>query len=157
LVPVAATAPREASAQVALSRNIVYIESNDPAGNAILAYERNNADGSLKPLMGSPFPAGGLGITFTTALGPFDSDQEVILNPARTMLFAVNGGSDTIAVFWINADGSLSPVDGSPFPSGGSNPVSVGLAGDILCVVNKDEDPGHPGQVLPTYTSFRVT
>ena len=73
------------------------------------------------------------------------------------MLFAVNGGSDTIAVFWINADGSLTPVEGSPFPSGGSNPVSVGLSNDILCVVNQDQDPGHPGEFLPNYTSFRVS
>ncbi len=148
--------PRESSADEPRARNIVYVETNDPAGNAILAYERNDADGRLTPLKGSPFPAGGLGITRTTALGPFDSDQNVIINPAQTMLFAVNGGSDTIAVFWINADGSLTPVEGSPFPSGGSNPVSVGLAGDILCVVNKDEDPGHPGDFLPNYTSFRV-
>jgi 6-phosphogluconolactonase (cycloisomerase 2 family) len=69
----------------------------------------------------------------------------------------VNGGSDSIAVFRVHDDGSLSPVDGSPFPSGGSNPVSVGLAGDILCVVNKDQDPDHPGAVLPNYTTFRVT
>jgi 6-phosphogluconolactonase (cycloisomerase 2 family) len=139
-------------------RNFVYVESNDPAGNAILAYARNNVDGSLTPLPGSPFPTGGLGITYTTALGPFDSDQEVIVNPGHTLLFAVNGGSDTIAVFKINGDGSLVPVAGSPFPSGGSNPVSVGLVrNDVLVVVNQDQDPGHPGQILPNYTSFRVS
>ncbi len=149
--------PREASAQWPRATNIVYVESNDPAGNKIFAFARNDADGSLKPLAGSPFDAGGLGINFTTALGPFDSDQEVIVNPERTMLFAVNGGSNTIAIFWINADGSLTPVAGSPFWSGGSNPVSVGLAGRTLCVVNKDEDPNNPGQFLPNYTSFRVT
>jgi 6-phosphogluconolactonase (cycloisomerase 2 family) len=48
-------------------------------------------------------------------------------------------------------------VDGSPFPSGGTNPVSVGLAGRTLCVVNKDEDPGKAGEFLPNYTSFHVT
>jgi 6-phosphogluconolactonase (cycloisomerase 2 family) len=150
-------APRECPAQAPRARNTVYVESNDPAGNEIFAFARNDSDGSLTPLPGSPFPAGGLGITFTTALGPFDSDQEVIVNPEHTLLFAVNGGSDTIAVFRIHADGSLAPVAGSPFPSGGSNPVSVGLAGNILCVVNKDEDPDHPGQTLPNYTSFRVS
>ncbi|HEV3163970.1 MAG TPA: beta-propeller fold lactonase family protein [Isosphaeraceae bacterium] len=138
------------------AKDVVYVESNDPAGNAIFAFERHD-DGSLTPLPGSPFPAGGAGITPTFDLGPFDSDQEVIVNPSHTLLFAVNGGSDTIAVFQINQDGSLTHVKGSPFPSGGSNPVSVGLAGNILCVVNKDQDPGHPGQFLPNYTSFRVT
>ena len=140
------------------AQNFVYVESNDPAGNAIFAFARNNADGSLQPLPGSPFPAGGLGITFTTALGPFDSDQEVIVNSSHTLLFAVNGGSDTIAVFRINPDGSLTPVAGSPFPSGGSNPVSVGLSNDnVLVVVNQDQDPDHPGVFLPNYTSFHVS
>jgi 6-phosphogluconolactonase (cycloisomerase 2 family) len=147
-------APGEAPAQAA--KDVVYVESNDPAGNAIFAFSRH-ADGSLTPLPGSPFPAGGLGITPTFALGPFDSDQNVIVNPEHTLLFAVNGGSDTVAVFRINGDGSLTPVEGSPFPSGGSNPVSVGLSGDVLCVVNQNQDPGHPGPFLPDYTSFHVS
>ena len=151
-------APREASAQVQRGQNFVYVESDNPAGNAIFAFSRNNADGSLEPLAGSPFPTGGLGITFTTALGPFDSDQEIIVNSSHTLLFAVNGGSDTIAVFGINTDGSLTPVAGSPFSSGGSNPVSVGLSNDdVLVVVNQDQDPDHPGVFLPNYTSFHVS
>jgi 6-phosphogluconolactonase (cycloisomerase 2 family) len=151
-------APREASAQRQKAQNFVYVESDDPAGNAIFAFSRNNADGSLEPLAGSPFPTGGLGITFTTALGPFDSDQEIIVNSTHTLLFAVNGGSDTIAVFRINTNGSLTPVAGSPFPSGGSNPVSVGLSNDdVLVVVNQDQDPDHPGLFIPNYTSFHVS
>ena len=68
----------------------------------------------------------------------------------------MNGGSNTIAVFRIAENGSLRHVKGSPFPSRGSNPVSVGLKDDILCVVNKDQDPDHPGAFLPNYASFRV-
>ncbi len=136
-------------------KGVVYVESNDPAGNAILAYKRAS-DGSLSPLPGSPFQTGGLGVSFGTDLGPFDSDQDLIADPTGSFLFAVNGGSDTIAVFRIGDDGTLAPIAGSPFPSGGSQPCSLGLAGDVLCVVNKDEDPGHPGQSLPNYTSFRV-
>ena len=143
----------EASADA--PKNVVYVESNDSAGNAILAYRRAS-DGSLTMLPGSPFSTGGLGVSPSTSLGPYDSDGEIITDPAHQFLFAVNGGSDTIAVFQIAKNGSLTPVDGSPFPSGGSNPVSLGLAGNILCVVNKDEDPDHPGRYLPNYTSFRV-
>jgi 6-phosphogluconolactonase (cycloisomerase 2 family) len=139
------------------SQPFVYVESDDPSGNAIFGFKRND-DGSLTPLPGSPYPAGGLGITPTFNLGPFDSDQNVIVNPDHTLLFAVNGGSDSIAVFSIGANGALTPVAGSPFPSGGSNPVSVGLSrDDVLCVVNQDQDPGHPGVVLPNYTSFQVS
>jgi 6-phosphogluconolactonase (cycloisomerase 2 family) len=147
--------PGEASAQ---GQNFVYVESDDPAGNAIFGFARNNVDGSLTPLPGSPFPTGGLGISFSSALGPFDSDQEIIVNSDQTLLFAVNGGSDTIAVFKIGSKGALTPVAGSPFPSGGSNPVSVGLSNDdVLVVVNQDQDPGHPGNFLPNYTSFQVS
>ncbi len=150
------TSGQLATAQAQGPRNLVYVESNDPGGNAILAYTRG-ADGSLSPLPGSPFSTAGLGVTPTFDLGPYDSDQEIIVNPSHTLLFAVNGGSDTIAVFSIQGDGSLTPVPGSPFSSGGSNPVSLGLAGDILCVVNKDDDPNHPGKTLPNYTSFKVS
>ena len=157
----AALAMAAAQSPAALARDdgpkgFVYVESNDPNGNAIFAFKRAD-DGSLTPLPGSPFSAGGAGVTPTFALGPFDSDQELITNPDHTLLFAVNGGSDTIAVFKINGDGTLTAVPGSPFPSGGSNPVSVGLADDVLCVVNQDDDPGHPGQYLPSYTSFKVS
>lgn len=136
----------------------VYVGGNDPAGNVIFALERNNTDGSLTQLPGSPFSAGGSGIPFTTALGPFDSDQEIISSSTGTLLFAVNGGSDTIAVFSINVDGSLVPVPESPFPSGGSNPVSLGLSNDkVLVVVNQATPrPGSPPPLPPNYTSFHV-
>ncbi len=140
--------------------DVVYIESNigTPGGNSILAFHRDR-DGRLTPLPGSPFLTGGTGVfDLSLKLGPFDSDQNLIANREHTLLFAVNSGSNTIAVFHIRHDGSLVPVDGSPFPSGGINPVSVGLSDNILVVVNKDEDPRQnvPGS-LPNYTTFRVT
>lgn len=154
LAAIGATLPARGADGTA--RDVVYVESNDPNGNAILAYRRDGG-GALTPLPGSPFATGGLGLSFGTALGPFDSDNEIVVDPAHRFLFAVNGGSDSIAVFRIAANGSLRPVDGSPFPSGGPNPVGLGLAGNILCVVNKGANPGHPGGALPNYTTFRVT
>src|SRR5690348_8737084 len=65
----------------ARARNIVYVESNDPAGNAVFGFARDD-NGRLTPLPGSPYPTGGLGITPTFALGPFDSDQNVIVDPS---------------------------------------------------------------------------
>jgi len=136
---------------------VVYVESNvaDAPGNQILAYKRDAA-GKLTPLAGSPFPAGGAGISPSFNLGPYDSDQEIITNPDRTLLFATNGGSDSIAVFRFDEDGGLDPVPGSPFPSGGSNPVSLALDGDRMIVVNQDNDPGRPGRFLPSYSTLRV-
>jgi len=140
------------------STEYVYVESNIGKANAnsILAFQRQ-ANGSLTPVAGSPFPTGGAGVTYTGSnLGPFDSDQEVIVNRDGTLLFAVNPGSDSIAVFHIQANGALKAVDGSPFPSGGSDPVSVGIDGDLLFVANQSGDYARPSTVLPNYTVRRV-
>ena len=116
--------------------DLVYAESNSVNGNSILAF-RNDGSGKLTFL--SSTPAGGIGVyDGTFALGPFDSDQNLFVNPERALLFAVNSGSNSIAVFHIHPDGGLTAVSGSPFPSGGSDPVSIGLRDDILTVVNKD-------------------
>jgi 6-phosphogluconolactonase (cycloisomerase 2 family) len=139
---------------------VVYVESNigTAGGNSVLAFRRDS-QGNLTALGGSPFLTGGTGVFDTSLnLGPFDSDQNAIANPEHTLLFAVNAGSNTIAVFHIATDGSLAPVEGSPFPSGGINPVSVGLRDGILTVVNKDQDPNQNTTAsLPNYTTFRVT
>jgi len=134
--------------------DIIWLESNSTAGNSILTF-KNDGSGNLT-FLGST-PAGGIGVFDSTfALGPFDSDQNLIVNPEGTLLFAVNSGSNSIAVFRITPDG-LQAVDGSPFASGGSDPVSLGLKGDILSVVNKDQDPAQNGNLVqPNYTTFRV-
>lgn len=139
----------------AWSSDVIYLESNSTAGNSIFAFK---FDFTTAPTLISITPAGGIGVFDKTfALGPFDSDQNLIENPEGTLLFAVNSGSNSIAVFCINSDGSLTAVDGSPFPSGGSDPVSLGLKGDILTVVNKDQDPAQNANLVqPNYTTFRV-
>ena len=136
----------------------VYVETNIKTsnGNGIAAFARGN-HGELTPIAGSPFLTGGAGTQYAGVnVGPQDSDQDIISNPEHTLLFAVNSGSDTIAVFQIEKNGALSPVPGSPFPSGGNDPVSLSLAGDTLFVVNKSGDLGRPSAILPSYTALRV-
>jgi 6-phosphogluconolactonase (cycloisomerase 2 family) len=123
------------------SEHVVYTETNDLA-NAILAFRRD-AEGRLTLLPGAPFPTGGEGVIDPSfKLGPLDTDQNVLVDHDRRLLFAVNSGSNSIAVFHIRPhDGSLAPVRGSPFPSGGINPVSIGLRGDQIVIINQDLDP----------------
>ena len=78
-------------------------------------------------------------------VGPEDSDQTLIINADKTRLFAVNGGSDTIAVFSIATDRGPQLVPEAPFPSGGRLPVSLGLMNGRVYVVNKDPDQITPG------------
>jgi 6-phosphogluconolactonase (cycloisomerase 2 family) len=134
--------------------DLIWLESNSTAGNSILTFKN---DGNGNPTFLGSTPADGIGVFDKTfALGPFDSDQNLIVSDDGTLLFAVNSGSNSIAVFRITPNG-LQAVEGSPFASGGSDPVSLGLKGDILAVVNKDQDPAQNANlILPNYTTFRV-
>src|ERR1700751_1268779 len=101
--------------------DIIWLETNSTTGNSILAF-RNTGSGS--PTFLGSTPAGGIGVFDKTfALGPFDSDQNLITDPNGTLLFAVNSGSNSIAVFRITSNG-LQAVEGSPFPSGGTDPLA---------------------------------
>ena len=140
------------------SSEYVYVESNIQAanGNSIYAFKRQ-PDGSLQPIPGSPFLTGGAGTQdLSLKVGPPDSDQNIVASHDSNFLFAVNSGSDSIAVFHIGSDGALTPIEGSPFPSGGTNPVSLALYGNLLFVVNKNGDFARPSSIPPNYTSFRV-
>jgi 6-phosphogluconolactonase (cycloisomerase 2 family) len=69
----------------------------------------------------------------------------------------VNAGSDSVAVFHIEADGSLTPAPGSPFPSGGKAPASVGVRGSELFVANKAQDGERKLKSTPaSYATFRI-
>ena len=134
----------------------VYVESNnpEPGQNAVIALRRNPSDGSLRQI--GTFPTGGTGFAnVTQGLGPDDSDQEVVASPDGRFLFAVNQGSDSIAVFRVRDDGRLARV--GTFGSGGTQPVSVGLSGNHLYVANRgDALEGHAATIAPNYTAFTV-
>jgi 6-phosphogluconolactonase (cycloisomerase 2 family) len=152
----AAGAPHSHKRAVPLS-GTVYIESNSsaPDSNEILAFGYHN--GVLSARGVRRYPTGGSGSHDLSNSGVLDADQEVITNPSRTLLFAVNSSSDTIAVFHIQAGGGLTPVTGSPFPSNGAAPTSLGLAGDTLIVANKALDGVRDLRDVPAnYTSFHV-
>ena len=76
------------------STDIVYAESNSPTGNAILAFKN---DGSGRLALLNSTPAGGAGVYDPSfALGPFDSDQNLFVSRKRSLLFAINSGSNSI-------------------------------------------------------------
>jgi 6-phosphogluconolactonase (cycloisomerase 2 family) len=144
--------------------NLVYVESNNPAtkGNAVVGFS-NDGTGKLTKLPHSPYFTGGTGPTGIFSDIQFDSDNEIIANSTGTLMFAVNGHANTISVFTVNTDGSLKTITGSPFASGGQDPVSLALKENvlpnsvsILMAVNKASDPGQTGGV-PNYTTFDVT
>jgi len=137
---------------------LVYVLSNDyhDNANAVWAYKKK-ADGSLEALPGSPFYTQGAGAgNPKEVLGPDDIDDAMIISPDGQYLLAVNGGSNTVAVFTIGSNGRLSPVPGSPFPSGGQTPCSIAINGRFVYVANKAFDPLHTITQLPNYVTFTI-
>jgi hypothetical protein len=150
-------AERNRTARAPSASGTVYIESNSaaPGSNQILAFRYANGVLSARGIR--RYPTGGSGSHDLSNSGVLDADQEVITNAERTLLFAVNSSSDTIAVFHVRPDGDLVPVPGSPFPSNGRAPSSLGLAGSTLIVANKAQDGVRDlRRVRPNYTSFHV-
>src|SRR5262249_51250612 len=106
----------------------VYVSSNISTDNenTVLGFT-NDGLGNLTPITGSPWLTGGTGGKKDGRdARQFDGDGEVMINQGGTLLFAVNGPTNTVAVFQIHAGGFLSTAPGSPFPSNGEQPASVG-------------------------------
>src|SRR5437764_4577475 len=82
--------------------NAVYVETNDSTANTVLGYS-NDGLGNLTALPGSPYSSSGTGWP-----GPLtdqqDADGQIITNAAGTLLFAVNGHSNTVADYAVNSD-----------------------------------------------------
>jgi 6-phosphogluconolactonase (cycloisomerase 2 family) len=125
----------------------VYVNDNTAPANAIAGFDRH-ADGSLTPIPSSPFAAGGSGT------GRADASQGSLeLSSNRRYLLAVDAGSNQISVLKIEHDGSLRPVNGSPFASGGAGPVSIAVYHDLVYVANAG--PGSSAGDT-NYTGFRL-
>ena len=120
----------------------VYVNDNTAGENTVAGFERH-ADGTLSPIPGSPFPAGGAGTG--ASIGSQGALQE---SANGRYLLAVDAGSGQISVLRIRRDGGLDAV-GSPVSSGGPEPVSIAVSGDLVYVAN-----GGPG--VNNYSGFRL-
>jgi hypothetical protein len=111
--------------------NAVFTLTDNTAANAVVAYDRA-ANGTLTPA--GTYSTNGLGgqladsvVDHTASQGSLTYDQ------AHGLLFAVNPGSDTVAVFSVNGDQlTLNQV----IASGGDFPVSVTVHGNDAYVLN---------------------
>src|SRR5258707_10194728 len=80
--------------------NAVFVQTDNPAGNTIVAYDRA-ADGALS-LAGS-FSTGGLGGILTgSVVDHLASQGSLALDRDNNLLYAVNAGSNTITVFGVH-------------------------------------------------------
>jgi 6-phosphogluconolactonase (cycloisomerase 2 family) len=123
----------------------VYVNLNTATENSIAAFNRH-ADGTLTSMAGSPFMAGGAGTGDTVG-----SQDALRMTPDGRYLLAVDAGSHEVSVLSIGDDGSLSPVTGSPFASGGQVPVSIAIHEDLIYVANRGN-----GTDGANFTGFRL-
>jgi hypothetical protein len=120
----------------------VYINANDatPNKNAVVAIPYG-ADGKPESGGARSYLTGGTGtplvLPLPNSVGTTAGDHQVLLSTDNKLLFAVNQGSNSIAVFHVDSStGALTPVAGSPFYSGGLAPIGLGFAGHTLVVAN---------------------
>jgi len=123
----------------------VYVNDNTAGANTIAAFERH-VDGTLTPVEGSPFSAGGAGTG--TVIG---SQGALQLSGDGRYLLAVDAGSNEISVLRIRPDGALTAVEDGTVSSGGVEPISIAVHGDLVYVANE----GNAGSA-PNYSGFRL-
>lgn len=108
----------------------VYVNQNTAGTNTITGFDRHS-DGTLTPIPGSPFAAGGAGTgTVTGSAGAIE------ITDNGKFLLAVDAGSNQISVLRIEHDGSLHPQFGSPVSSGGTTPISLAVHDHLVYVAN---------------------
>ena len=111
--------------------NAVFVQTDNSAGNAIVAYHRT--PGGTLTLAGT-YPTGGVGgILAGSVVDHLASQGSLSYDRLHGLLYAVNAGSDTISVFAAFGDRlALRQV----VSSGGTFPVSVTVHGNYVYVLN---------------------
>jgi 6-phosphogluconolactonase (cycloisomerase 2 family) len=108
--------------------------------NTVSAFSVNTGTGQLAAVPGSPFATGARPIG-------------IAVDPAGKFVFVANQAADSISVFSIGANGSLSPVAGSPFTAGNPYGLAVNPAGTILFANNF---PDSQISDLNTVSAFQI-
>jgi 6-phosphogluconolactonase len=137
--------PTSASASTVTSPVVgyTYVDGNTAPANTIDGFARH-ADGSLTPLAGSPFTAGGAGLGSGLA-----SQGAIQVTADGRYLLAVDAGSNQVSVLRITANG-VPVLVGQPVSSGGITPVSV-AASPFGLVYVANQGNGGSG-----YSGFRL-
>ncbi len=109
----------------------VFVQTDNPAGNQIVAYHRND-DGTLIPA--GRYSTGGLGgVLNGSVVDHLASQGSLAYDTQHDLLYAVNAGSNTISVFSVHGDQlSLRQI----VSSGGQFPASIAVHGNSVYVLD---------------------
>ena len=128
----------QAAAPTAGADHAVFVQTDDPAGNSIVAYARHD-DGTLT-FAGTYATGGNGGRAAGAAVDPLASQGGLVYDANHALLLAPNAGSNTVSVFGVSGDAlQLNQVVASDGPF----PASIGVHGDLAYVL----DAGFAGYV----------
>ncbi len=123
--------PADATAPHQPERAPVFVQTDDPAGNTVVAYDRTGS-GSL--VRAGSYPTGGRGgVLDGSVVDHVASQGSLTYDSGSSLLYAVNAGSDTITTFAVHGDRLARR---QVLPSGGSFPVSIAAHGNLVYVLN---------------------
>jgi hypothetical protein len=133
------------------STSAVFVQTDNPAGNSILAYDRT-AGGGLRPA--GSYPTGGLGGVLTgSVVDHLASQGSLVLDRDNNLLYAVNAGGDTITVFGVHGDRLARR---QVLSSGGTFPVSIAVHGNLVYVLNARDGGSVQGYLRIGATLIRI-
>ncbi|GAA1956563.1 lactonase family protein [Kitasatospora viridis] len=120
-----------ASAADAPAAHPVFVQTDNPGGNQVVAYHRS-ADGKLTQQ--AVYPTGGRGGVLQGSVADHTASQGALAyDAAHRLLYAVNAGSNTVSVFSVQGEIlTLRQV----LPSGGEFPVGFAVHGDRVYVLD---------------------
>ncbi|MGO8736834.1 MAG: lactonase family protein [Terriglobia bacterium] len=124
----------------------VYVLTNQTTGNYVKVYHRFS-NGSL--LFANSIATGGSGTG--TGADPLASQGALVLDQDHRLLFAANAGSNNVSVFAVNGD-NLSLLN--KVPSDGTKPVSIGVYGNLVYVLNAGGTPNITGFTINPSTNY---
>jgi 6-phosphogluconolactonase (cycloisomerase 2 family) len=115
------------------ARHVVFVQTDNTAGNQVVAYHRAG-NGTLK-WAGAYRTGGDGGVLSGSVVDHLASQGSLSYDRRHGLLYAVNAGSNTVSVFAARGDRLfLRQVIGS----GGTFPISVAVHGDLVYVVNAE-------------------
>jgi 6-phosphogluconolactonase (cycloisomerase 2 family) len=131
LAAVTIAAPEAAATGAREHSGAVFVQTDSPKGNAIVAYIRSS-DGTLK--QSAVYKTGGLGGVLDGSVVDHQGSQgSLVYDKRNQVLIATNAGSNTVTVFAVRGS-RLTRIQ--TIASGGRFPVSVAVHGDRVYVLN---------------------
>ncbi len=129
--PAGPSNPEGPSSPVGPGDHLVFVQTDNAAGNQVLVYDR--APNGTLAFAGDSSTGGRGGTLEGSQVDHLASQGSLVYDPAQQLLYGVNAGSNTFYVFSVSGSRlTLLQV----VTSGGSFPVSIAVHDDLVYVLN---------------------